>query len=161
MPGFSLPILQNPTNFSVTIALNRTFRGMSDLETRMGILEHRMDNNEEQNRRLEDELVRSRLEVRDAFHRLDMRMDEMNQRMDQRLDETNRRIDETNQRMDQRFDQLSNQMTGQTLELSREILNMSGELRQTNRWIVTAAATMTTVITVLLPITLKLADRYL
>ncbi|MBU44121.1 MAG: hypothetical protein CMN76_12940 [Spirochaetaceae bacterium] len=139
MPGFSLPILQNPTNFSVTIALNRTFRGMSDLETRMGILEHRMDNNEEQNRRLEDELVRSRIEVRDALQRLAARTNETNQRIDQ----------------------LSSQLTGQTLELSREILNMSGELRRTNRWIVTVAATMTTAITVLLPITFKLADRYL
>ena len=139
MPGFSLPILQNPTNFSVTIALNKTFRGMSDLETRMGILEHRMDNNEEQNRRLEDELVRSRIEVRDALQRLAARTNETNQRIDQ----------------------LSSQLTGQTLELSREILNMSGELRRTNRWIVTVAATMTTAITVLLPITFKLADRYL
>tara|TARA_Y100001937_G_scaffold11083_1_gene13435 strand:+ start:1233 stop:1571 length:339 start_codon:yes stop_codon:yes gene_type:complete len=112
---------------------------MSDLETRMGILEHRMDNNEEQNRRLEDELVRSRIEVRDALQRLAARTNETNQRIDQ----------------------LSSQLTGQTLELSREILNMSGELRRTNRWIVTVAATMTTAITVLLPITFKLADRYL
>ena len=115
---------------------------MSDLETRMGILEHRMDNNEEQNRRLEDELVRSRMEVRDAFQRLDLRMDETNHR----IYETNRRIDETNQRMDQRFDQLSQQ-----------ILELAAQTNRLHRWILAVALFLVTV----LPITFKLADRWL
>tara|TARA_Y100001937_G_scaffold11083_1_gene13439 strand:+ start:2960 stop:3265 length:306 start_codon:yes stop_codon:yes gene_type:complete len=101
---------------------------MSDLETRMGILEHRMDNNEEQNRRLEDELVRSRMEVRDAFQRLDMR-----------IDETNRRID-----------QLQN-------NLSQQILELAAQTNRIHRWIIAVALFIVTV----LPVTFKLADRWL
>ena len=102
---------------------------MSDIEARMGILEHRMDNNEEQNRRLEeDELVRSRMEVRDAFQRLDMR-----------IDETNRRID-----------QLQN-------NLSQQILELAVQTNRLHRWILAVALFIVTV----LPITFKLADRWL
>ncbi|MBU44125.1 MAG: hypothetical protein CMN76_12960 [Spirochaetaceae bacterium] len=123
-----MPILANPSIFSVTVTLKKTFRGMSDLETRMGILEHRMDNNEEQNRRLEDELVRSRMEVRDAFQRLDMR-----------IDETNRRID-----------QLQN-------NLSQQILELAAQTNRIHRWIIAVALFIVTV----LPVTFKLADRWL
>ena len=101
---------------------------MSDIEARMGILEHRMDNNEEQNRRLEDELVRSRMEVRDAFQRLDMR-----------IDETNRRID-----------QLQN-------NLSQQILELAAQTNRIHRWIIAVALFIVTV----LPVTFKLADRWL
>ena len=87
-----------------------------------------MDNNEEQNRRLEDELVRSRMEVRDAFQRLDMR-----------IDETNRRID-----------QLQN-------NLSQQILELAAQTNRLHRWILAVALFLVTV----LPITFKLADRWL
>ena len=87
-----------------------------------------MDNNEEQNRRLEDELVRSRMEVRDAFQRLDMR-----------IDETNRRID-----------QLQN-------NLSQQILELAAQTNRIHRWIITVALFIVTV----LPVTFKLADRWL
>jgi len=87
-----------------------------------------MDNNEEQNRRLEDELVRSRMEVRDAFQRLDMR-----------IDETNRRID-----------QLQN-------NLSQQILELAAQTNRIHRWIIAVALFIVTV----LPVTFKLADRWL
>ena len=137
---------------------------MSDIEARMEILEHRMDNSEEQNRRLEDELVRSRMEVRDAFQRLGMRIDEMNQRMDHRfgethrsIQETNRRIDETNQRMDHRFNENNRRIDQLQSNLSQQILELAVQTNRLHRWILAVALFIVTV----LPITFKLADRWL
>ena len=104
---------------------------MDEQQHRMIILEHRMDTAEEQNRYLNEELVRSRLEVRDAIARLDQRIDRLSERMETRAD-----------------------------QLTQNILELSTEIRKTHRWMIGLAVSVTSIIVLLLPISWKLADRF-
>lgn len=108
---------------------------MEEWQQRIIILEHRMDTADEQNRRFNEELIRSRHEVNASIGRLD-----------QRIDGLDLRIDALGDRLDQRIDRLS-----------QNILGLSAQFQKMQRWMLTAAIAIIT----LLPITLKLADRFL
>jgi methyl-accepting chemotaxis protein len=101
---------------------------MDDLSSRTLILEHRMDTAEQNSRRLEEVMTRTREEIRETVLRIEARMDQMNHRIDQ---------------------------------MSHQLLELSAEIRRTQRWILAAVAFMTTVITILLPVSWHLAERWL
>ena len=119
---------------------------MEELEKRVTILEHKMDSADIRYRELQEEQIRTRLELNESLHRLEQRIDELNVRFEQRTGELNSRID-----------QMSNSIHQLGYNLTNQILNASAEMRKTNRWIVTVAIAIITI----LPITMRLAERWL
>jgi len=119
---------------------------MEELEKRVTILEHKMDSADIRFRELQEEQIRTRLELNESLHRLEQRIDELNVRFEQRTGELNSRID-----------QMSNSIHQLGYNLTNQILNASAEMRKTNRWIVTVAMAIITI----LPITMRLAERWL
>tara|TARA_Y100001937_G_scaffold1217_2_gene1466 strand:+ start:35844 stop:36191 length:348 start_codon:yes stop_codon:yes gene_type:complete len=115
-----------------------------------------MDAAEERQRQFEQEIFRTREEIRDALQRIEQRFDAIDrrfERMEQRFERMEQRFEHIDRRfehMDRRFDQLIDQN-----------LRQSEELRRTHRWMLGVAVSMTATITLLLPVTLKLADRWL
>ena len=130
---------------------------MEELENRVTILEHKMDSADIRYRELQEEQIRTRLELNESLHRLDQRMDQLSARLEQRIDELNVRFEQRTGELNSRIDQMSNSIHQLGYNLTNQILNASAEMRRTNRWIVTVAIAIITI----LPITMRLAERWL